>query len=159
MSVFALTAKTYPAMDKDDENKQFFWHRRFLYTHGCLHTLVGKPYRFTCTCMCKKTIEFCWFNHIKASDVMKNAPKLAKITVKIVHYVQAYSLTHYGGWEIQSVFRWLWIIQNSWLRWIELISSFLYYYNVQLNKAHVLIPWLYALLGYINTRLTVCHYM
>lgn len=31
-------------MDKDNEDKQFFWHRRLLYTHGCLYTLVGKPY-------------------------------------------------------------------------------------------------------------------
>lgn len=44
MSIFALTAKTYPAMDKDNEDKQLFWHRRLLYNHGCFYTLVGKPY-------------------------------------------------------------------------------------------------------------------
>ena len=46
MSVFALTAKAYPAMDEDNEDKQFLWHRRLLHTHGCLYTLVGKSYIF-----------------------------------------------------------------------------------------------------------------
>ena len=49
--LFVLTAETYPSMDQNNEDKQLFWHWRFLYTYGCLYSLVGYMGRLTLSCI------------------------------------------------------------------------------------------------------------
>lgn len=55
--LFVSTAKTYPSFYKINEDKQFFWHRRLLYTNGSLYSLVGKLYIFSLY-YCSKNVTF-----------------------------------------------------------------------------------------------------